>query len=173
MSSSYKIWLLVCIGCHLLRTLYEALKDRKLINPANKIVFGFMFVNMSLLWVSWFSLCESDPDKLGLHVALRLFGLLITLSGLGLFVLALWKTKALENYQGDLIQNGIYSKIRHPMYLGFIFWIVGFSVFMDSKTAMMIGLVFILNVLTWRWFEERNLVEVYPEYQSYKEKTFF
>jgi len=90
-----------------------------------------------------------------------------------LFFTALFTIKTLESYDGDLITKGIYSKIRHPMYLGFICWLIGFPVYFGALFPFFLSLLFIVNVLFWRSLEEIELEKRFPSYQHYKKTTLF
>jgi protein-S-isoprenylcysteine O-methyltransferase Ste14 len=90
-----------------------------------------------------------------------------------MFLTALFTIKTLESYEGDLITSGIYSKIRHPMYLGFIFWLIGFPLIFEAIFSIILSLIFICNILFWRYLEEKELLDRFPTYLDYKKKTIF
>jgi protein-S-isoprenylcysteine O-methyltransferase Ste14 len=81
--------------------------------------------------------------------------------------------KTLESYEGDLITKGIYSKIRHPMYFGFILWLIGFPIFFGALFSCILSFLFIVNVLFWRYLEEKELEKRFPSYPDYKKTTIF
>ena len=81
--------------------------------------------------------------------------------------------KTLDNYSGDLIQTGLFSITRHPMYLGFIFWIIGYPLFQQAQTALITSMIWILNILFWRKIEEKELERKYNNYIEYKKETLF
>jgi len=83
---------------------------------------------MAVLWMSWFVLYSQDIYKLHYAEVYRYLGILLTVMGALIFFIALFTIKTLESYDGDLITKGIYSKIRHPMYFGFICWLIGFPI---------------------------------------------
>jgi protein-S-isoprenylcysteine O-methyltransferase Ste14 len=142
----------VCVLTHLVRLDYEILKRRKKLKPG-KLSFVIVFTNMALLWVSWFVLCCFDIYKIDIPGFVRYFGLAIVIAGLTFFLIALLTIKTLESYDGDLMTKGIYSKIRHPMYLGFICWLVGFPIFSGALFSIFLALPLIANVLYWRFLE--------------------
>ena len=96
---------------------------------------------MAVLWVSWIALCSSDTYKINLPVIIHYSGLLLCLLGLIFFITALLTIKTLETYDGDLITKGIYSKMRHPMYLGFILWSIGFPVYFGAGFSFILSFV--------------------------------
>jgi protein-S-isoprenylcysteine O-methyltransferase Ste14 len=100
-------------------------------------------------------------------------GILFVGIGAVIFLTALFTIKTLETYEGDLITKGIYSKIRHPMYLGFILWLIGFPLFYGALFSFFLSLPFIANVLFWRYLEEIELEKRFPPYGDYKKTTIF
>jgi protein-S-isoprenylcysteine O-methyltransferase Ste14 len=169
---SFNILVLLCIVAHIIRLGYEILKHKKLLVP-NKISFVIILINMLLLWFSWYLLCSSDSSIISLPTIVNYFGLLLFIIGVVLFLTALFTIKSLETYVGDLISTGIYSKIRHPMYLAFILWLLGLPIYFGGLNSFALALLFIANVLLWRYLEELELVERFPKYISYKKKTLF
>jgi protein-S-isoprenylcysteine O-methyltransferase Ste14 len=163
---------IVCVITHITRLVYEILKHRNAVK-ANKLTFAIIFTNMMLLWISWFALCSLDIHKIQLPFAARFAGLTLAIIGMVAFLTGLWTIKTLESYEGDLITKGIYSKIRHPMYLGFICWLVGFPLFNGGQFSLILSIPFIINVLFWRYLEEKELVKRFPGYNDYKKSTLF
>jgi len=166
------IFLAVCIATHIVRSVYEILKHKKMLK-ASKLTFLIIFMNMFLLWISWFALCMNDIYKIDVIGIIRYSGILLVALGIIVFLTALFTIKSLESYEGDLITGGIYSKIRHPMYLGFILWLIGFPLFNGALFSMMLAVVFIANILFWRSLEEKELEKRYASYKQYKMTTLF
>jgi protein-S-isoprenylcysteine O-methyltransferase Ste14 len=173
MNTEYQILFLVCLVCHIFRSLYEILKYKKILSPGNKIVFSLVFVNMCLLWASWFMMCEVDPVKLTLPFSVRIVGLVFFVTGIFLFAYTVFRLRTLDDFHGQLVQDGLFSITRHPMYLGFIFWLVGYSVFQQSKYTLLTSIIWILNIWFWRYIEEKQLDRKYPNFGEYKKKTIF
>jgi protein-S-isoprenylcysteine O-methyltransferase Ste14 len=163
---------IVCTITHIVRSVYEILKHKQVLK-AGKLSFIVIFTNMILLWVSWILLCKFDIYKIDLPDMVRLIGMLLSVIGVIVFLTSLLTIKTLESYEGDLITTGIYSIIRHPMYLGFILWLIGFPVYFESLFSLILSLLFIINVLSWRYLEEKELEERFPGYLNYKKTTLF
>jgi protein-S-isoprenylcysteine O-methyltransferase Ste14 len=162
----------VCILTHTTRSVYEILKHKNMVK-ANKLTFAIVFTNMMLLWISWFALCSLDIHKIHLPAAVNFAGLAIAIIGLALFLTGLFTIKTLESYDGDLMTKGIYSVVRHPMYTGFICWLIGFPLFNGGMFSMILAIPFIINVLYWRSLEEKELVKRFSGYSDYKKTTLF
>jgi protein-S-isoprenylcysteine O-methyltransferase Ste14 len=128
---------------------------------------------MVVLWISWIVLCSADIYRIKLPDIVNYLGLFLFLIGVIIFLTALFTIKTLETYDGDLITKGVYSKIRHPMYLGFILWSIGFPIYYGAMSSFILSFVFITNILFWRYLEEIELDKRFPDYKQYKTKTLF
>jgi len=163
---------IICTITHIVRSVYEILKHKKKLKP-DKFSFVVVFINMLILWTSWFALCRFDVYKIPLIGIVKFLGFLLNSIGLIVFLTALFTIKTLESHEGDLITKGIYSKIRHPMYLGFILWLIGFPIFFGAVFSSFLSLIFIANILFWRYLEEKELNERFTDYFIYKKMTLF
>jgi protein-S-isoprenylcysteine O-methyltransferase Ste14 len=168
----FLIAVVVCISCNIVRFVYEILKHKKIIK-ANKYTLVVIFISMALLWVSWVILCINDEHRIELIDFIRYVGISLVGIGLVVFLMALSTIKTFESYEGDLITKGIFSKIRHPMYLGFILWLIGLPIYFGTLYAFILAFVFISNVLFWRYLEEKELAERFSSYIDYKKTTIF
>jgi len=72
----------------------------------------------------------------------------------------------------NLVTSGPYAVIRHPLYVAEMIGIVGLVLQFQQPWALILGLgVCVLQF--WRTvFEERVLMEAYPEYVSYRTRTW-
>ena len=162
----------ICIFTHIVRTIYEILKHRKRLVP-DKHSFIIVFTNMIVLWLSWFLLCNVDAFHMELPPVISYFGLMLVVLGVLIFLIAFSTIKSLETYAGELITHGIYSRIRHPMYLAFILWLIGMPVFYGAYFSLILAIVFIANVLFWRYLEELELISRFKGYREYRQRTIF
>jgi len=73
--------------------------------------------------------------------------------------------------KGSLIDDGLYSMIRHPIYAGLIALCAGFSIITGSASRLVITalLIFVLDIKSDK--EEEMLTEKYPDYSGYKRKV--
>jgi protein-S-isoprenylcysteine O-methyltransferase Ste14 len=166
------VFVTVCIVTHIIRAIYEILKHKQILKPG-KLSFVIILFNMILLWVTWVLLCRYDIYKIDLPGIIIYAGISLALVGMVVFLTGLFTIKTLESYEGDLITSGIYSVVRHPMYLAFIMWLIGFPLMFGAVFSMILSLLFICNILFWRLLEEKELLNRFPAYPDYKKKTFF
>jgi protein-S-isoprenylcysteine O-methyltransferase Ste14 len=173
--NAWLFWLLVSVFLVSLavRDTYEALKESRRIDPHNRVVSRTVITAMILLWTSWFVLCRVDPHIVPLPAFLSTIGLLIHIGGTTLAVGALLQLRAVEDTR-QLVTRGVFSKIRHPMYLGFIAWIVGWSLYQEALLSLGVGCACIASILWWRRLEERRLtVQFGDAYKTYQHATWF
>jgi protein-S-isoprenylcysteine O-methyltransferase Ste14 len=94
--------------------------------------------------------------------------LVLVVIGVIFAVGALLQLRGLENIK-HLVTSGLFKKIRHPMYAGFVLWILGWSTYHRAMVSLFVGLVGIANILFWRRLEEARLLaqhgEAYLEYR--------
>lgn len=161
-----------CFVCFLLRTLYHILEYKKSKIVAQKSMPIIIGIVMFFQWFFWFSMNFSDPVRRSLPGWLRYIGLALFIGGTVLVFLA---HRFIKGYgtEDRLITTGIYSKISHPMYFGFILWLIGFPLFMQSIATLCSAVIWIPCFISWQILEEKELEIRFPEYKEYKQKTWF
>jgi protein-S-isoprenylcysteine O-methyltransferase Ste14 len=156
MITQYTVFVCLFLASLVVRTGYELLKRGGLVNPENKILFAVILIDMVILWSSWFGMCPVDPHVLILPELVKTFGLTMVLIGLAVAVGALVQLKGVENID-HLVTTGLFAITRHPMYLGFVLWIIGWSVYNAATVSFFAGCLGIMNILFWRHLEEEKL----------------
>jgi protein-S-isoprenylcysteine O-methyltransferase Ste14 len=164
-----------CFLCFTIRTSYHVLINRESPLAENKILTAIIFVVMVLLWFSWFCMSFNDPYEINFPSWARYIGLALFIIGFCLFILSHTVFKHLAGGQetDKLITTGIYLKIRHPMYLGFIIWIIGLPIFANAAFTLASTIIWIPHILYWKYSEEGQLVKKYNDYHEYKMRTWF
>jgi len=160
----------VCFICHLFRTSYHVLENRKSKFVKSKKFYLAISISMFFLWFSWFAMSFNDPIKMNLSL-LKYFGLLLFIVGVVFVVLSHIKIKGYDTEK--LYTNGIYSKIRHPMYLGFILWIIGLPIFLQGFITLLSAVIWIPQIMYWKSSEEKDLEKKFKNYKEYEKKTWF
>jgi len=154
MGKIYFIWFGICFVCYIIRTIFNVLKYKKSPLAENKRIVTSIFIVMGILWFSWFQMCFSDPIKINIQGWIRYIGLILFIIGVSLFILSHTKLGGFEDKDG-LITGGIYSRIRNPMYLGFIIWIIGFPLFTRSLITLTTSIIWNPQIIYWKILEER------------------
>src|SRR5512139_1306947 len=110
------------------RVVYEHLKKAGKVDEGNRPVFLVVLAGMLLLWASWFGMCPQDPVRVPLPTVVRWVGLALVVLGWLLALGALAQLRGVENID-HLVTTGLFSRLRHPMYTGFVLWVVGWAAF--------------------------------------------
>ena len=172
MSTSFLIWFSLCFICYLIRTLFNIAKFKGNKIVTHKSVVIAIYVVMAILWFSWFQMCFVEPIKISLPLWLRYIGMLLFITGVSLFIFSHIPMRGFED-KGFVVKKGIYAKVRNPMYLGFIIWIIGLPVFMQKLLTLLSALIWIIHIVMWKVLEEKELEQKYSEYIEYKKQTWF
>jgi protein-S-isoprenylcysteine O-methyltransferase Ste14 len=173
MNTEYLVLLIIYLASLIVRTCYELLKKTGKVNPKSLIVFAVIFAVMCLMWISWFNMAPLDLWHLTLPKIVRWIGLGLVIVGMGLAIGAFVQLRGLENID-HLVTAGLFAKLRHPMYTGFILWILGWAIFHGAVISLVAGIVGIGNILYWRGLEDRDMEELYGEiYKEYRQRTWF
>lgn len=173
MNTTYLILVVLCLSGLIIRTGYELLKEAGRVDPRSKAVFAVVFMGMSLVLMTWPFLGLFDPIPFHFPGAVHWAGLLVLVTGIGLAVGGVMQLRGLENID-HLVVGGLFAKLRHPMYTGFILWILGWIVYHGATLSVVLGAIAIASILYWRRIEERKLeVQFGEDYRRYKKGTWF
>jgi protein-S-isoprenylcysteine O-methyltransferase Ste14 len=141
--------------------------------------FSSQAANPEYLWLEFYGIWRLDDA--------RLFGGIIFYAGLALFCLALFQWIWYRHKNLGLFKRGVYSKIRHPQFLGMIIMTFGLTVkeLTISTGWELIGVPFVTRLslgvleLAGLWFlqvlgyvaiarcEERQLSRKFAEFEEY------
>ncbi len=117
-------------------------------------------------------------DQFSGGVLLRIVGGLMIALGIALWVLSrvtLGQAFTSSPSPKGFVTNGIYSKLRHPMYTGGFLLFAGIGLLFESLVGLALTGLLILPLLVYSAVkEERQMVEKFGEkYLNYKRKTAF
>jgi len=162
----------VCFSCFAFRTAFNALQSRDGKFAEDRRLRAVASVVMFVLWFTWFYTVFGDPFGIHLPEAVRYMGLAVFVAGVLLVIATHVRIKGFRD-ERMLVTDGIYSKIRNPMYLGFILWLLGLPIFMQALFTLVSAGLWVPQILYWKYTEEKDLEKRYSEYADYKSRTWF
>lgn len=161
-----------CLIALAIRSGYEALKQAGGIDTTDRLIFAAVFAAMFAMLASWPLMCPRDPWRVAVPAAAGWLGTAGVAAALVLAVGALLQLRALENVD-HLVTTGLFARLRHPMYTGFILWIGGWVLRSGALASLAVACVAVANILWWRRLEERALEAHYGDvYRSYRARTW-
>ena len=78
-----------------------------------------------------------------------------------------------EKHDQRLVTSGIYRWLRHPSYLGFLYWAIGTQLVLGTRFALLACVIFLTSSIAGKIRdEERHLTQVYGNaYLKYKARV--
>ena len=141
---------------------------------AQLLVFA-QFILFALLAAALFFL----PD--GQVLWARLLGVAVTLLGLAVIGLSIWthfqvnhglvNVSPEPNANNQLVEIGLYGRIRHPIYTGVMLCALGAAVAHGHVVAFIIAVALCAFFAYKSTVEERWLEQVYPNYAAYRTRA--
>jgi len=128
------------------------------------IQFGFLF--FIGYFANWSNIRIVSGILIGLSVFLGLWAI---------FTVGINKVRILPDIKKDmqLVKKGPYNIIRHPMYSAVIL-LCGGLVLSNTAWYMYLGFtILIFDLLFKLRYEEKKLLIAFPEYEKYKNGTFY
>jgi len=124
------------------------------------------------------SMIITNPASISRLNMTNIIGLLMMLTGFTIMIIAQislgrsYASMLVIREDHQLVTQGIYRNIRHPIYLGVLIVTSGIAIFSASIPGLMIMLLLIPVFLIRIRFEERLLVEEFGgKYQDYQRTT--
>ena len=107
---------------------------------------------------------------------LNIGGLIIGLIGASLSIIALWSLRrsfSLMSEIRELVSSGLYSRIRHPLYMSEIIHILGVAILSGTPAGLwLFGIALAMQVVRAK-VEEHKFLQAVPEYAGFRERTGF
>ena len=135
----------------------------------------YLFVSVQFLL---FGLCAFDfSSHFELPQLVKYIGLVVSIVGFIISVLAVLQlNKNLTVFptpksDSQLVTFGMYKFSRHPIYTGLILFTFGYAFFKVSLFKLIISSILLLLFYLKTNYEERKLLQKFPEYKKYKKKV--
>ena len=135
-----------------------------------------------LMWLAWFILMPLDAERFGWSPAfpvwLKVVGVAALLPALYFIYRATVDNTFLSTMvriqtdrKQQVISTGVYSFVRHPLYLGVLLMLFGAPLLLGSIFGEIIGLIAVVVLVGRIIGEEKMLVNELEGYEDYKKKV--
>lgn len=133
---------------------------------------------IALFHLTWFVFIPIDVHRLQLlpppPLWLSVLGAVVCLTGYGMMLAALWHNAFAAPIVGDqsdrdqvVIDTGLYGRVRHPMYLGHLLFLLGLPLWLQSSASVLVLPLVFVPVVVRIFVEEKTLRESLPGYVEY------
>ncbi len=145
---------------------------------ADRIVSLFL----GLFLLAWFVFMPHEVFRLQLLPPpagwVPFVGVALLVAGYGIMLAAVWQNAFATPIVGDqserdqtVIDTGLYGRIRHPMYLGLLLFLLGLALWLESYASALVLPVAFVPVVARIIVEERTLRATLPGYTGYMRKV--
>ena len=142
---------------------------------ATALMFSAIIVGLSVAPIDIFHLnlspsFEGNLSKIGLGIYIA--GMLLVMASMNANEFAETTVNIQEERDQKVVDTGIYSVVRHPMYTGFIFFIAGVNIWLGTYLSLFISLTLLAIALRARIsIEEKTLLKDLEGYEDYCKKV--
>ena len=145
---------------------------------ADRVVTSFLILSL----MAWLVLIPIDVFHLQLlpppHFTVSIFGAALFLAGFGILITALFQNAFAvpivrdQSERGQvLVDTGLYAHVRHPMYFGFLLFLIGIALWLESYASLLALPFAFVFVIARIFVEEKTLRETLPGYVEYMAKV--
>lgn len=183
----FSVWLILISGVtiiYLYRKDPDLLKERfKQPGADNQKVWDQYFLyGFQLLFLAWIVMMPIDAKRYEWTTNFPLW--LKVLGGVGLFIsfFFLYRSFTDNTFLSPLVRiqternqyvvsTGVYGFVRHPMYLGAIFLLIGTPLLLGSQSGVFMGVIISFLLIARIFGEEKMLVEELDGYEEYRNQV--
>ena len=134
------------------------------------IVLGLSLAPIDIFHLNLSSSFDGNIKNIGLII--YVIGMLLVMASMNANEFAETTVNIQEERGQRVIETGIYSMVRHPMYTGFIFFITGVNIWLGTYLSLLLSLVFLAIALKSRIsIEEKTLLKDLNGYDEYCKKV--
>ncbi|MFC1768073.1 methyltransferase family protein [Candidatus Margulisiibacteriota bacterium] len=152
-----------------IHTITHALEFRDREVP--KFVDKYFHTIVHFGYLAWIIMLFTDPVRFDVPLYMIVIGIIIGTLGL---ITVLSAMKARKAGGGKLVTTGVYSKFRHPMYIGMTLIYLGYPLATGSLLTLLSAIIWISQMIIWKYWEETELeLQFGEDYKLYKIRTIF
>ena len=134
------------------------------------IVVGFSLAPIDIFHLNLSPTFEGNIKNIGL--GFYFIGMLLFMASMNANEFAETTVSIQEERGQKVIDTGVYSMVRHPMYTSFIFFITGVNVWLGTYLSLTLSLIFLAIALRSRIsIEEKTLLNDLEGYEDYCKKV--
>ena len=134
------------------------------------IVVGLSLAPIDIFHLNLSSTFEGNIKNIGL--GFYFIGMLLFMASMNANEFAETTVNIQEERGQKVIDTGVYSMVRHPMYTSFIFFITGVNVWLGTYLSLTLSLIFLAIALRSRIsIEEKTLLNDLEGYEDYCKKV--
>ena len=134
------------------------------------IVVGFSLAPIDIFHLNLSPTFEGNIKNIGL--GFYFIGMLLFMASMNANEFAETTVNIQEERGQKVIDTGVYSMVRHPMYTSFIFFITGVNVWLGTYLSLLLSLIFLAIALRSRIsIEEKTLLKDLEGYEDYCKKV--
>ncbi len=134
------------------------------------MILGFCLAPIDIFHLNFSPSFEGITKNIGL--AIYVFGILMAMASMVANEFAETTVSIQEDRGQRVIDSGVYSLVRHPMYTGFIFLIIGANIWLGTYLSLILSLLFLAIALRSRIsVEEKTLLNDLEGYEAYCKKV--
>jgi protein-S-isoprenylcysteine O-methyltransferase Ste14 len=128
------------------------------------------------VWVSGLAMAMRSHSPVVFITGLVTDGLAwcLLLAGSGIILWGLWAIRqraAVPSIEDTLVTHGLYAHVRHPLYSGMFFQLIGVFTMSASLTALIACILGIFWIQAQARLEEIDLVQRLPGYSEYMQRV--
>ena len=134
------------------------------------IILGLSLAPIDLFHLNLTTVFEVVTKNIG--IVIYILGMLLVMASMNANEFAETTVSIQEGRGQKVIDTGIYSLVRHPMYTGFIFFITGVNLWLGTYLSLLLSLTFLAIALRSRInIEEKTLLNDLEGYDNYCKKV--
>jgi protein-S-isoprenylcysteine O-methyltransferase Ste14 len=137
---------------------------------------------LAFLHISWFIMIPNDVFRWEVFPSppfgVSVLGAALCFMGYGLMLTSVWQNSFATPVVGDqsergqtLVDTGLYGWVRHPLYLGLLFFLLGLPLWLESTLCTVLVPVVFSPLLFRIQVEEKSLMESLEGYSAYKDRV--